>query len=218
MGVTHLLSICPAKNPSGLMSVMNHHVDVNGQSPEAFLLVLPSICDYIRDAVKNDGRVLVYCRIESRACTAVCAYCKFSLFFEIVQWFDLSLLCVVMSGGSSYEQAFCVIQNGQFFIYLAPCCLVDSLPVLPLFNPTKIFLQNLERFQASLLMAKPEPLVVKDGISSRRQSNSAAVTKSCNMLERNEPEHTTPISGDSDVFGDSTNLKIENRQSSIPVR
>jgi hypothetical protein len=85
------------------MSVMNHHVDVNGQSPEAVLLVLPSICDYIRDAVKNDGRVLVYCCIESRACTAVCAYRKLTLFFffEIVQWFDLSILCLVMSGGSS---------------------------------------------------------------------------------------------------------------------
>ena len=77
MRVTHLLSISPVGNTSNFTSVMNHHVNVNSQSPDALLLVLPTICDYIRDAVKNDGLVLVHCRNESRACTAVCAYRKF---------------------------------------------------------------------------------------------------------------------------------------------
>jgi hypothetical protein len=109
-----------------------------------------------------------------------------------------------------------VIQNGQFFIYLAPCFLVDSLFQFYLSSiPRRFFFQNLERFQASLRTAKPDPLVVKDGISLRRQSNST-VAKSCNILD--EPKHTTPIEADSDVFGDSTNLKIANRHSSIPVR
>ena len=84
MGVTHLLSISPAENSSCFTSVMNHHVSINSQSPEALLLVLPSICDYIRDSVKNNGLVLVHCRIESRACMAVCAYRKFFLLFKTI--------------------------------------------------------------------------------------------------------------------------------------
>ena len=114
MGVTHLLSISPAENTtSSFASVMNHHVSINSQSPEALLLVLPSICDYIRDSVKNNGLVLVHCQIESRACTAVCAYRKcFPLFLK--PFFSICVL--VMSGGCSCEQAFCVIQNGQYHI------------------------------------------------------------------------------------------------------
>ena len=112
MGVTHLLSISPAENTSSFASVMNHHVNINSQSPEALLLVLPSICDYIRDAVKNNGLVLVHCQIESRACMAVCAYC---MFFFIPSFKTNFHMCLVMSVGSSLEQAFCVIQNGQFF-------------------------------------------------------------------------------------------------------
>lgn len=192
MGVTHILSISPSENTSSFASVMNHHVITNGQSPEALLLVLPSICDYIRDSVKNNGLVLVHCRIESRACTAVCAY--------------------LMSGGSSFEQAFCVIQNA-----------------LPLFNPTKIFLHNLECFQASLLMATS---TVNDTFSSQRQST--AVTKSSNVHDRDESKHTSATTttttvttatssgheADSGVFGDFINLKIAaaSRQTFISVR
>ena len=78
MGVTHLLSISPAKNTPSFTSVMNHQVNINKQSPDALFLVLPAICDYIHDSVASGGLVLVHCRIESRACTAVCAYRKFS--------------------------------------------------------------------------------------------------------------------------------------------
>ena len=91
LGVTHLLSISPAaaENTTTTLSssccpasesvfTNHHHVGINNnnQFPEAFLLVLPNICDYIRDSVKNNGLVLVHCQIESRACMAVCAYRK----------------------------------------------------------------------------------------------------------------------------------------------
>ncbi|KAF8806013.1 phosphatases II [Phlegmacium glaucopus] len=161
MGVTHQLSISPAEVVPTSTSVIHHHVNLNTQSPEALLLALPGICDYICDSVRNDGVVLVHCRIESRACTAVCAY--------------------LMSGGSSHEQAFRVIQN-----------------ILPLFNPTKIFLRNLEIFQASPYMATIGRLsIIEDGFSSQRQSNSTVITKSSNVRERNELKNTTqkPISG-----------------------
>ena len=116
MGVTHLMSISPAQNSFNFTFVTNHHVSVSSQCPEALFPVLPNICDYIRDAVKNGGLVLVHCRIESRACMAVCAYRKFFFSLDIRKNFDFLLLfCSVISGGSSYEHAFCVIQNGQFF-------------------------------------------------------------------------------------------------------
>ena len=226
MGVTHLLSISPAENTSSFASVTNHHVNINSQSPEALLLVLPSICDYIRDSVKNNGLVLVHCRIESRACLAVCAYRKFFPFFKAI----LNLyMCLVMSGGSSYEQVFCVIQNGQFISKYIYChsCLTDPLPVLPLFNPTKIFLHNLERFQASLLMTASEHITLNDTFPSQRQSNSAAVTKSSNVQDRNESKLTSPtttatsgheVAADSSAFGDFINLKMATRQTVISVR
>ena len=231
MGVTHLLSISPAENTSSFASVMNHHVGINSQSPEALLLVLPSICDYIRDSVKNNGLVLVHCQIESRACMAVCAYRKCFPQFKTI--FHMRL---VMSGGSSYEQAFCVIQNGQFNIILSFLSLIDSLLVLPLFNPTKIFLRSLERFQASLLMVTSDHLtIVNDTFSSQRQSNAAAaaaatVTKSSNVHDRNESQHTTTSAAttttstsgretDSGALGDFINLKMAaTRQTFISVR
>ena len=60
--------------------------------------------------------------------------------------------------------------------------------VLPLFNPTKIFLQNLERFHASLYMATSERM---EGFSSQKLGHGA----------------------DLGVCGDSTtiNLKIGSR-------
>ena len=92
MGITHLLSISPAENtPSSSTSVINHHVHVNSQSPEALLLVLPGICDYIRDSVQNGGLVLVHCRIESRACTAVCAYRKFCFYVQQKTIYEISV-------------------------------------------------------------------------------------------------------------------------------
>ena len=103
---------------------MNRHVTVNSQSPGALLRVLPSICDYICDSVKSDGVVLVHCRTESWACTAACAYRKFSLGLEINDL--IYFMRLVMSRGSSYEQAFCVIQNGRFFTILYYSRLADS--------------------------------------------------------------------------------------------
>ena len=95
MGVTHLLSISPAENTTTTsessftsVQVMNHHhFSINSQSPEALLLVLPNICEYIRDSVKNNGLVLVHCQIESRACMAVCAYRKLFLFYLFCETF-----------------------------------------------------------------------------------------------------------------------------------
>ncbi|KAL4256594.1 protein-tyrosine-phosphatase [Pleurotus pulmonarius] len=42
-----------------------------------FLTLSPAeceICDFINDAITNDGEVLIYSVVESRACTAACAY------------------------------------------------------------------------------------------------------------------------------------------------
>ena len=198
MGVTHLLSISPAENSSCFASVMNHHVSINSQSPEALLLVLPSICDYIRDSVKNNGLVLVHCRIESRACMAVCAYRKFFLLYS-----NIFFLYVFSNIGWKliWTSILCDTKWSVLFIcFVSLSHLFLSFLVLPLFNPTKIFLHNLERFQSSLLMAATsEHIIVNDAFSSsqrqQQQSNSAAVTKSSsssssNVLDRNESNHT----------------------------
>ena len=143
---------------------------------------------------------------------------------------------LVMSGGISSEQAFCVIQNGQLYIYISIFVVSVisynpfSLLALPLFNPTKIFLHNLQRFQASLLMAASDHLIVNnDPLPSQRQSSNSS---SINIHDRNDSQHTsatnisttTTTTGggqevDSGAFGDFINLKIApTRQNFISVR
>lgn len=76
-----------------------------------------------------------------------------------------------------------------------------------------MFLQNIERFQASL--SRSENLVVIDGFPLRQQSN-AAMTKSSNAHERNE---AAPIGGHgTDLGGISVDLKRGSRQTCISVR
>ncbi|KDR84422.1 hypothetical protein GALMADRAFT_237283 [Galerina marginata CBS 339.88] len=75
LGVTHLLSISPSEISISTTSVaQHHHVNLDSRSPEAFLLALPDIKDYIHSAIEDDGVVLVHSLVESRACTAASAY------------------------------------------------------------------------------------------------------------------------------------------------
>lgn len=78
LGMTHIISLSPAQLqlPPAVTTVVTHrHVNVPTYKPEALLLALPQICQFIRDAVNGGGRVLVHCAIESRACIVVSAYC-----------------------------------------------------------------------------------------------------------------------------------------------
>lgn len=80
LGITHFLSISPAKVPPCLPQVVHHHHITVGDSEEDLLLALPSTCAYIHKAVNAGGLVLVHSTTESRACIAACAYRKYSYF------------------------------------------------------------------------------------------------------------------------------------------
>jgi len=78
-GITHLLTLSPAKQPSFPASVKHHHVDIaNAPWPgpsDELLFALPECCDFVREALSGgSGQVLVYSEIESKACAVVCAY------------------------------------------------------------------------------------------------------------------------------------------------
>ncbi|PPQ92758.1 hypothetical protein CVT25_003867, partial [Psilocybe cyanescens] len=112
LGVTHLLSISPTEISTTAGSLANHHhVNIDSRSPDALLLALPDICTYIDDAIKSGGLVLVHSMIESRACTAVCAY-------------------LMSASHHTTAEAFSAISQA-----------------LPLFNPTRSFIRNLELFE-----------------------------------------------------------------------
>ncbi|KAF4575458.1 hypothetical protein EYR40_004804 [Pleurotus pulmonarius] len=73
LGITHFLTLSPAECGTNIPSVKYHHKNI-GSSKDSLLLALPEICDFINDAIANDGEVLIYSVVESRACTAACAY------------------------------------------------------------------------------------------------------------------------------------------------
>ncbi|KAF8187201.1 protein-tyrosine phosphatase-like protein [Pholiota molesta] len=74
LGITHLLSVSPAKTAPAVASVADHRRAAVDDSVEAMLLALPGICAYIRGALDSGGVVLVYSAVESRACVVACAY------------------------------------------------------------------------------------------------------------------------------------------------
>ncbi|KAJ8698967.1 hypothetical protein PTI98_005614 [Pleurotus ostreatus] len=76
LGITHFLTLSPAECATNIPSVKYHHKNI-GPSKDSLLLALPEICDFINEAITNDGEVLIYSVVESRACTAACAYCAF---------------------------------------------------------------------------------------------------------------------------------------------
>lgn len=76
LGITHFLTLSPAECGTNIPSVKYYHKNI-GPSKDSLLLALPEICDFINDAITNDGEVLIYSVVESRACTAACAYRAF---------------------------------------------------------------------------------------------------------------------------------------------
>ncbi|KDQ29856.1 hypothetical protein PLEOSDRAFT_1096743 [Pleurotus ostreatus PC15] len=73
LGITHFLTLSPAECATNIPSVKYYHKNI-GPSKDSLLLALPEICDFINEAITNDGEVLIYSVVESRACTAACAY------------------------------------------------------------------------------------------------------------------------------------------------
>lgn len=77
LGMTHILSLSPAQMqlpPTLANSVTHRHINIPTYEPEALLVALPQMCQFIRDAISGGGRILVHCAIESRACIVVSSY------------------------------------------------------------------------------------------------------------------------------------------------
>lgn len=78
LGITHLLSISPSTTIPNLPTHVRHrHISEAQQDNDALLLVLPMLCNFIREAISEGGVVLVYCEIESKAALAAYGYRKF---------------------------------------------------------------------------------------------------------------------------------------------
>ncbi|KAK7035938.1 phosphatases II [Favolaschia claudopus] len=73
LGITHIVSLAPAK-VKPIPGVTHRHIHIPPDAPDALLFALPSLCDFIRDAVSSGGQVLVYSVFEARACILTGAY------------------------------------------------------------------------------------------------------------------------------------------------
>ncbi|KAF5369718.1 hypothetical protein D9615_010155 [Tricholomella constricta] len=75
-GITHLLSVSPAKIPHSASALLrkHRHVKIPEHRKDGLLLALPDVCDFIQDAIESGGQVLVHSSSESTACIVVCAF------------------------------------------------------------------------------------------------------------------------------------------------
>jgi dual specificity phosphatase 12 len=81
MGVSHVVSASSSvlQTTKELESFVTcRYFDIPDDNMDALMVVLRRICDFLHTAIRNAGRVLVYCSCESRANVIVCAYLMFS--------------------------------------------------------------------------------------------------------------------------------------------
>ena len=81
MGISHVVSasssvLQTAKELESFVSC--RYFDIPDDNMDALMVVLRRICDFLHTAIRNGGRVLVYCSSESRASVIVSAYRRLS--------------------------------------------------------------------------------------------------------------------------------------------
>lgn len=77
--ITHILSVCPDPIPAELpeSGVCHMRISVEDVDYADLLIHLPSACQFIDQALRNGGNVLVHCvQGISRSATVIAAYCK----------------------------------------------------------------------------------------------------------------------------------------------
>ena len=77
MGVSHIVSASSSvlQTAKELESFVTcRYFDIPDDNMDALTVVLRRICDFLHTAIRNGGRVLVYCSSESRASVIVSAY------------------------------------------------------------------------------------------------------------------------------------------------
>ncbi|KAJ6485785.1 protein-tyrosine phosphatase-like protein [Mycena sanguinolenta] len=82
LGITHIVSITPdAFSGAGaiLENRLHKHFIVPYTSKESLLLALPSLCQFVNNAMQvENSRIIVHCMDELRGGIAICAYLMFS--------------------------------------------------------------------------------------------------------------------------------------------
>jgi len=116
MGISHVVSA----SSSGLQTakelesfVTCRYFDIPDDNMDALMVVLRRICDFLHTAIRNGGRVLVYCSSESRASVIVSAYRELS--DRLVNNPLISLCLIVMfSQRISAKAATNILHTGLF--------------------------------------------------------------------------------------------------------
>ena len=81
MGVSHVVSASSSalQTPKELESFVTcRYFNIPDNDMDALMAVLRRICDFLHTAIRDGGRVLVYCSSEYRASVIVSAYRELS--------------------------------------------------------------------------------------------------------------------------------------------
>ena len=81
MGISHVVSACSSVLHTAKVLesfAICRYFDIPDNNMDTLMVVLRRICDFLHTAIRNGGRVLVYCPSESRASVIVCAYRELS--------------------------------------------------------------------------------------------------------------------------------------------
>lgn len=117
MGVSHVASASSSvlQTAKELESfVTSRYFDIPGDNVDALMVVLRRICDFLHTAIRNGGRVLVYCSSESRASVIVCVYRELSGLAVSGQLTTLDCFIVMFSQRISAKAATNILHTGSF--------------------------------------------------------------------------------------------------------
>ena len=117
MGVSHVVSASSSvlQTTKELESFVTcRYFDIPDDNMDALMVVLRRICDFLHTAIRNGGRVLVYCSCESRANVIVCAYREPPGFLVSDQPITLDCSIVMFSQRISAKAATNILHTGSF--------------------------------------------------------------------------------------------------------
>lgn len=121
MGISHVVSASSSvlQTAKELESFVTcRYFDIPDDNMDALIVVLRRICDFLHTAIRNGGRVLVYCSSEFRASVIVSAYRELSG-HPVNTPLTIYHLIVMFSRHISAKAATNILHTG-FFILI--CC------------------------------------------------------------------------------------------------
>lgn len=153
---------------------MCRHFDIPDDNMDALIATLRRICDFLHTAIRNGGRVLVYCSSEFRASAIVCAYRAFPGTLSFMDG-ELTPDYLQSCSPSASLPKLPQISSPQVRLDRSIADNATTLinhPVLPFFEPSPSFRNHLQFFESCQCNPRPRSASIR-GMNSVTFSSPA---------------------------------------------